>query len=40
MNNKKQTESDWKKALTNEEYRVLRKKGTEMPHSGKFNLHF
>jgi peptide-methionine (R)-S-oxide reductase len=42
MNNKKpqQKETDWKKILTDEEYRILRKKGTEMPHSGKFNLHF
>ena len=31
---------DWKKELTEEQYRILRKKGTEMPHSGVYNLHF
>ena len=31
---------DWKKELTDEQYRILRKKGTEMPHSGVYNLHF
>tara|TARA_B110000902_G_C14036132_1_gene485980 strand:+ start:37 stop:417 length:381 start_codon:yes stop_codon:yes gene_type:complete len=34
------TEIDWKKELTDEQYRILRKKGTEMPHSGTYNLHF
>ncbi len=33
-------ESDWKTELSDEQYRILRKKGTEMPHSGKYNLHF
>ncbi|MDG1374519.1 MAG: peptide-methionine (R)-S-oxide reductase MsrB [Flavobacteriaceae bacterium] len=31
---------DWKKELTDEQYRILRKKGTEMPYSGVYNLHF
>ena len=34
------TNIDWKKELTDEQYRILRKKGTEMPHSGVYNLHF
>ena len=42
MNNKKpqQPESHWKEVLTDEEYRILREKGTELAHSGKLNLHF
>jgi len=36
----KKTEEDWKAQLSEEEYRVLRKKGTEFPHTGKYNLHF
>jgi peptide-methionine (R)-S-oxide reductase len=34
------SEEDWKKELSEEEYRVLRKKGTERPFSGEYNLHF
>ena len=34
------SEIDWKEELTDEQYRILRKKGTEMPHSGAYNLHF
>ena len=34
------SEDQWKKELSNEEYRVLRKGGTEFPHTGEFNLHF
>lgn len=34
------SEAEWKQQLTEEEYRVLRKKGTERPHTGKYNLHF
>jgi peptide-methionine (R)-S-oxide reductase len=33
-------ESQWRKELTEEEYRVLRSKGTERPFTGKYNLHF
>ena len=33
-------EVNWKEELTDEQYRILRKKGTEMPHSGTYNLHF
>jgi len=34
------TDKNWKEELTDEQYRILRKKGTEMPHSGTYNLHF
>lgn len=30
------TESEWKQKLSDEQYRVLRKKGTEAPGSGKY----
>ncbi|WP_282068039.1 peptide-methionine (R)-S-oxide reductase MsrB [Olleya namhaensis] len=42
MSNYKVTKSEdeWRKELTDEQYRILRKKGTEMPHTGKYNLHF
>ncbi|RAJ16314.1 peptide-methionine (R)-S-oxide reductase MsrB [Olleya aquimaris] len=42
MNNYKvnKTEEQWRQELTDEQYRILRKKGTEMPHTGKYNLHF
>jgi peptide-methionine (R)-S-oxide reductase len=33
-------EEQWKSELDPERYRILRQKGTEMPHSGKYNLHF
>lgn len=33
------TESEWKKQLNDDEYYVLRLKGTERPFSGKFYLH-
>ncbi len=33
----KKTEKEWKKALTPEQYDVMRKCGTERPFSGKFN---
>ncbi len=43
MNNNYQvnkTEDEWREELSDEQYRILRKKGTEMPHTGKYNLHF
>ena len=44
MSNKKypieKTEAEWRAQLSDEDYRILRKKGTEMPHTGKYNLHF
>jgi peptide-methionine (R)-S-oxide reductase len=32
----KKSEDEWKKSLTSEEYKILRKKGTEPPFSGKY----
>jgi peptide-methionine (R)-S-oxide reductase len=37
---KKQSQEEWKTLLTREEYHILREKGTEMPHTGKYNSHF
>ena len=34
------TEEGWKKELSPEQYRILREKGTESPHSGEYNEHF
>lgn len=34
------TEEEWKAQLGSEKYKILRQKGTEFPHSGKYNLHF
>ena len=34
------TEEEWKKELGEEQYRVLREKGTEAPNTGKYNMHF
>ncbi|MFN3640536.1 MAG: peptide-methionine (R)-S-oxide reductase MsrB [Flavobacterium sp.] len=34
------SEQEWLEQLGEEKYRILRKKGTEFPHSGKYNLHF
>lgn len=30
---------DWKKELSEEEYRVMREKGTERPFTGEYNIH-
>ena len=34
------SEEQWKEKLTEEQYRVLREKGTERAGSGEYNLHF
>lgn len=34
------SEQEWKEQLSEEQYRILRRKGTEAPHTGKYNLHF
>ncbi len=43
-NNKKypveKTDEKWRELLTDEEYRILRKQGTEPSHSGQYNNHF
>ncbi|MFC6859741.1 peptide-methionine (R)-S-oxide reductase MsrB [Zunongwangia atlantica] len=38
--NIEKSEAEWKEQLSDEQYRILRKKGTEAPHTGKYNLHF
>ena len=39
MNNKK-SEKEWEKILSPDQYQVLRRKGTERPHTGEYNNHF
>lgn len=39
-NSTTKTEKEWKEQLTEEQFRVLREKGTERPFTGKFNDHF
>ena len=34
------TDKEWKEVLNDEEYKILREKGTEYPHTGEYNLHF
>lgn len=34
------SDDEWKNQLSEEQYKVLRKKGTEAPHSGKYNMNF
>lgn len=34
------TEKEWKEELGEERYKILRQKGTEFPHTGKYNLYF
>jgi len=34
------SEKEWEEELGSERYRILRQKGTEHPHTGKYNLHF
>jgi len=38
--NTEKTDKEWREALSEEQYRILRKAGTEPPHTGKYNLHF
>ena len=38
--NIEKSENEWKKQLGAEQYKILRQKGTEIPHSGEYNLHF
>ena len=34
------SETEWRSKLNDEEYRILRQKGTEHPFTGKYNDHF
>ncbi|WP_196891434.1 peptide-methionine (R)-S-oxide reductase MsrB [Aureivirga marina] len=37
---KGKSEEEWKEILSPEEFRILREKGTEYPHTGEYNLVF
>lgn len=37
---KEKSESDWKKELSPDQYRILREKGTERPFTGEYNTHY
>lgn len=37
---KQLTDEEWQQKLSPEQYRILREKGTEYPHTGQYNLHF
>ena len=39
MENLPKTEAEWKSKLTEDEYYILRQKGTERPYTGKFLMH-
>ena len=39
MRTVEKTEEEWKQELTPEQYKVLRQKGTEFPHTGKYHKH-
>ena len=39
-NTMKRTDSEWKRILSQEEYRILREKGTERAYTGKYDGHF
>lgn len=36
----RKSEKEWESQLTQDEFHVLRNKGTERPFSGKYNVHF
>lgn len=37
---KERTDKEWREILTEEEYRVMRKAGTERPFTGEYAMHF